>query len=111
MTTFTYIPDFGASKKLNPKINSIKFGDGYEQRASSGLNTNPQIWNLSFSNRTDTEAEAIDDFLSARGGVEAFYWTPYNEVIGKYICKEWSKTLDSFNRNTIQATFQQVFDL
>lgn len=67
MTTFTYIPDFGASKKLNPKINSIKFGDGYEQRASSGLNTNPQIWNLSFSNRTDIEAEAIDDFYRLEG--------------------------------------------
>lgn len=111
MAVFTYTPDFGASKKLQPKIKAASFGDGYEQRAINGLNTNPQTWTLSFSNRTDTEAEAIDAFLTARGGVQSFDWTPYNEVAGKYVCKEWSKTLDGFNRNTIQATFQQVFEL
>ena len=110
MTTFTYTPDFGATKKLQPKINAISFGDGYEQRARNGLNTNPQTWDLSFSNRTDTEAEAIDAFLTARGGVESFDWTPYNESAGKYICKEWSKSIDGFNRNAIQATFIQVFE-
>lgn len=110
MATFTYTPDFGANKKLTPRIKSISFGDGYEQRYNDGLNTNPQIWMLSFSNRTDTEAEAIDDFLAARGGVESFDWTPYNESAGKYVCKEWSKSLDSYNRNTIQATFVQVFE-
>lgn len=110
MTTFTYTPDFGATKKLQPKVNSISFGNGYEQRARNGLNTNPQTWDLSFSNRTDTEAEAIDAFLTARGGVESFDWTPYNESAGKYVCKEWSKSIDGFNRNAIQATFLQVFE-
>ena len=90
MATFTYTPDFGANKKLMPRIKSINFGDGYEQRYNDGLNTNPQTWMLSFSNRTDIEAEAIDDFLAAS--------------------KEWSKSLDSYNRNTIQATFIQVFE-
>lgn len=110
MATFTYTPDFGATKKLQPKVNSISFGDGYEQRARNGLNTNPQSWDLAFSNRTDTEAEAIDDFLAARGGAESFDWTPYNESAGKYVCKEWSKSIDGFNRNTIQAIFLQVFE-
>jgi phage-related protein len=110
MAEFTYIPDFGATKKLQPKVNAIAFGDGYAQRATMGLNNNPQIWSLSFANRTDTEAEAIDAFLTARGGVESFDWTPYGESAGKYVCSEWSKSIDGFNRNTIQATFQQVFE-
>ena len=110
MAEFTYTPDFGATKNLQPKVNSISFADGYEQRARNGLNTNPQTWDLSFSNRTDTEAEAIDAFLTARGGYEAFDWTPYNESAGKYVCKEWSKSIDGFNRNSIQATFMQVYE-
>lgn len=110
MATFTYTADFGASKKLQPKVISVSFGDGYEQRVRNGLNTNPQTWDLSFSNRTDTEAEAIDAFLTARGGAESFDWTPYNESAGKYICREWSKSIDGFNRNTIQATFVQIFE-
>ena len=110
MATFTYTADFGATKKLTPKVTEISFGDGYAQRARNGLNTNPQTWDLSFSNRTDTEAEAIDAFLTARGGYESFDWTPYNESAGKYICKEWSKSIDGFNRNSIQASFIQVFE-
>lgn len=110
MSEFTYIPDFGASKSLKPRVTSISFGDGYEQRATFGINNNPQIWSLSFANRSDTEAQDIDDFLTARKGVESFTWTPYNESEGRYICKEWSKSIDDFNRNTIQATFIQVFE-
>lgn len=110
MATFTYTPDFGAAKKLTPRVNLMKFGDGYEQRASFGINSNPQTWELSFSNRTDTETLAIETFLSARSGVESFDWTPYNETSGKYVCREWSKTIDGFNRNSVQATFIQVFE-
>ena len=33
-------PDFGASKKSQPIVRQIKF-QGYEQRASFGINNNP----------------------------------------------------------------------
>lgn len=110
MATFTYTPDFGATKKNKPSVKVAKFGDGYEQRLAYGVNTNPQEWSLSFANRTDTEASAIDAFLTARGAVESFDWTPYGGTAGKYVCREWSRSLDSYNRNTIQATFIQVFE-
>lgn len=111
MATFTYAPDFGAAKSQQPKVTSVRFGDSYEQRVAIGLNTNPQTWSLSFSMRDDTEAEAIDAFLVARGGAESFDWTPPGGTAGKYICREWSKTIERYNLNTIQAKFEQVFDL
>lgn len=110
MATFTYTPDFGATKKFKPRVTAMSFGDGYEQRATFGINNNPQIWDLVFSNRSDTEAEAIDDFLIARAGVESFLWTPYNESQARFICREWSKSIDQYNGNTITATFEQVFE-
>lgn len=111
MATFTYIPDFGASQTKRPRVNSMRFADGYEQRATFGINTNPSEWSLSFSVRDDTEAAAIDAFLTARGGIESFDWTPPGGSAGKYICREWTKTLDRNNLNTIQAKFEQTYDL
>lgn len=111
MATFTYTPDFGATQTKRPRVNSIRFADGYEQRTTYGINTNPQEWNLTFAMRDDTEAGAIDAFLTARNAVEAFDWTPPGGSAGKYICREWSKTLDRNNLSTISAKFEQVFDL
>lgn len=112
MATFSYVPDFGAQVTKRPTVRSVKFSDGYEQRVSYGINTQPQMWNLSFAQRTDSEASAIEAFLSARNGVEYFDWTPPNGASAlKFICREWSRTLDRANLNTINCQFEQVFDL
>jgi len=110
MATFTQIPDFGARAQFKPTVRSVKFGDGYEQRLAYGLNTNPQIWNLTFSLRTDTEAAAIETFLQTENGVTAFDWTPPYGSAGKYICREWTRAVDRHNLNTVTATFEQVFE-
>jgi phage-related protein len=112
MAVFTYTPDFGAQVTKQPSVRSVKFSDGYEQRIAYGLNTAPQSWNLSFAQRTDAEAAAIEAFLSARNGVEAFDWTPPNGAQQfKFICRQWTRSLDRANLNTVSATFEQVFDL
>jgi phage-related protein len=43
MATFSYTPDFGATKKSQPAVRTAKFGDGYEQRVQFGINQNPKI--------------------------------------------------------------------
>lgn len=111
MATFSYVPDFGASQNKRPRVTSVRFGDSYEQRVAYGINTNPSEWSLTFSMRDDSEAAAIDAFLTARNGVESFDWTPPGGTSKKFICREWSKTLDRNNLNSISAKFEQVFDL
>jgi phage-related protein len=92
MSTFTWPVDSNATVSKKPRVNNIKFGDGYEQRTSYGLNTNLQNWDLSFANREEAEANEIDDFLTARGGLESFDWTPPGEVtVRKFKCQEWNK--------------------
>lgn len=111
MATFTYTPDFGAQLTKSPSVRSVKFSDGYEQRLTYGINTNPQVWSLTFAQRTDAEANAIDAFLTTERGVTAFDWTPPNGTAAKFICREWTRTLDRANLNTVTAKFEQVFDL
>jgi phage-related protein len=110
MATFTYIPSFEATEASKPRAQKFQAGDGYEQRIRFGLNTDPKEWDLQFSNRTDTERDAITAFLDARGGVESFDWTSPRGIAGKYVCEEWQVTLSNCNNNQIQATFRQVFE-
>jgi phage-related protein len=111
MSTFSYNPDYSAQLTRTPNVKQIKFGDGYMQRQAQGMNTTPEAWDLTFSNRTQTEADAIDDFLSAANGIDSFDWTPPNEADPiKVICSSWQKTFVAAGATTITATFSQVFE-
>lgn len=110
MSTFAYTPSFEATEASKPRARKFQAGDGYEQRVRFGLNTNPKEWSLTFSNRTDTERDAIVAFLDARGGMESFDWTPPRGTAGKYVCEEWQTTLSNCNNNQIRAVFRQVFE-
>jgi phage-related protein len=110
MATFTYTPSFEATESSKPRARKFQAGDGYEQRVTFGLHTNPKEWGLSFSNRTDTERDTILAFLDARGGVESFDWTPPRGTAGKYVCEEWQTTLSNCNNNQIRAIFREVYE-
>jgi phage-related protein len=111
MTAFTYVPEFGATRPSKPRVNNIKFGDGYEQRIAYGINVNPGRWELTFANRDQAEAFAIDAFFTARGGVDFFEWTPPGESAEKkWKCQDWTLTPVKGNYYTIAAIFEEVFD-
>jgi phage-related protein len=110
MATFTFTPSFTASLEEQPIIRRVKFGDGYEQRLSYGLNTQPKKWSLQFLNRTDTERNNILTFLRTQGAAESFDWTDSNGYVGKWICPQWNTSLISCNFNNITATFEEVFE-
>ena len=112
MATFPDVsPDYSASKKAKPSVRIAQFGSGYSQRTTFGLNQDPKTWSLKWEYLTSTDANTIEDFLEARGGVEAFDWSPPDDTSTyKWICRQWDKTLDVPLRFTIQATFEQVFE-
>lgn len=112
MATFPAItPAYGAEKTSSPNVRIARFGSGYEQRTTFGINQNPKEWSLTWPNITETDADTIENFLNARGGVESFDWTPPDEGTSyKWVCSEWSKSIPYNNRATITATFRQVFE-
>ena len=110
MATFTYTASYSASESSKPRVSKVQFGDGYEQRLRYGLNVDPKSWQLTFTNRTNSEREQILGFLEARAGSESFDWTPPRGSAGKYVCSEWNMDMTNFNNNTISATFVQVFE-
>lgn len=110
MATFTFTPSFEATEASKPRVTKIQYGDGYEMRAIFGLNADPKEWTLTFSERTNTERDAITTFFETAGGATSFDWIPPSGSAGKYVCEEWQVTLRVFNFNTIQAKFREVFE-
>lgn len=111
MATFTWTPSFAARATYRPRVRVVRFADGYEQRQADGINVRAETWDLTFSNRTQAESGAIQTFLEARNAVEAFDWTPPYEAIAiRVVCREWSKSIDTYNAITVTAQFAQVFE-
>lgn len=108
MATFTYIPSYSVELEVTPRVRVAKFGDGYEQRTADGLNTLPRRWSLRFV-RHDSDLDAVESFLVARGGVEAFDWTPPKGAAGKWVCREWRRSLTQPNYGEITCTFEEVW--
>lgn len=113
MATFPSIAiSYGAAKASKPKLRTAKFGDGYEQRVSFGLNQNPKEWSVSWNYLSEADADTIENFLNARAvDAASFDWTPPDEATSyKWVCEEWSKSIDYPTLSTIKATFRQVFE-
>ena len=73
---FFWRPAYNYSIKLEPRNRVITFGDGYEQRASDGIQNNLMSIDLSFDVRGEAEATAILHFFHTRNGSEAFVFYP-----------------------------------
>lgn len=69
-------PDRGLKTDQKPRVLVATYGDGYEQRVAAGINNTPEVWNLTWKNRTAADANKIIKFLEDQGGVTAFDWYP-----------------------------------
>lgn len=88
MLRFLYAPSFSIPSTMMPRVRRAQFGDGYEQRSQDGINVLLQKWSLTFENRAKSDADEIEGFLRAHGGVTAFEFVAPGS--------EWSVTGESF---------------
>lgn len=108
MATFIWKPARRPARTIKPRVRSTRFGDGYELRYPDGLNSQMASWDLELRCRSSSVADAIDDFLSAHDGADAFDWVDPRGNAGKYICREWRRVEVGRGLAVITATFEQV---
>ena len=108
--TFVWVPSYGSSVTIKPTVQTTKFGDGYEQRVATGINSNPRKWQVAFSSRPTATADAIEAFLEARGAVQSFNWVPPHGVAGKWVAREWSAQKTGPFTRSVSAVFEEVFE-
>jgi len=93
MATFpNYQPTYSVTKQSDPRIRIMRFGDGYQQRMTFGLNQNPKEWRLNFILR-NADADVVEAFLDARAAdAESFQWTPPESTNSyNWICPSWNR--------------------
>jgi phage-related protein len=110
MATFTFTPSISTRLFVKPRVRTVVFGDGYEQRLVYGLNSRADEWSLTFHCRNTTERDNILDFLDARDGQEAFDWTTPNGYSKRFVCSEWTQDQEGDSFFIINTTFREVFE-
>ena len=108
--TFGWCVDLNGSSG-GAKFSTVeaKYGDGYSQATSVGINNRTQEWSVS---RTALKAEitAIKNFLDARKGADSFLWdSPFDGVIRVKASEYQLSPLGGLVWK-ISTTFSQVFN-
>ena len=109
-------PDRGFTKETQPSIRKIEFGDGFQQRAVRGINNMNENYNLSFSNRPNTETDDLEAFFISQAGVSKFTFTipDSNEGTGekdiKVVCDQWSKSHTQTSATSLTARLRRVYE-
>ncbi|EAO8774054.1 phage tail protein [Salmonella enterica] len=107
MEVFRWKVDPDMEVDSEPQVTVVKFGDGYEQRRVTGLNSNLEKYSVTIRTKRQ-DAGYLKAFLSEHGGVKAFLWTPpygYRQI--KVVCRKWSVKVGLL-KATFTATFEQV---
>ena len=67
------VPDRGFTRSSKPAVLHVKFGDGYEQRASDGINSVKEEYNFNFTNRNKFTFLFINFDISLRADSPIFF--------------------------------------
>jgi len=113
LSDFTYTPAYSSQLKTAQRVRTASFGDGYEQRVADGINTQPEVWQLTFTNVDTATADAIEAQLKGYAGVTAFTWTPPGRSQIKVVCDPQNGIIHTYstaNMATITCVFRQVFE-
>ena len=117
ITTATIIPDKSLKRASKPNVRTADFGDGYEQRSRSGLNSIKETYTVNLSNRPKETADDIVKFFDDKAGVNSFDFTipdtdnttATGEKTIKVVCDTWDIQYANGNHYTVNATFRRVY--
>ena len=112
MATFPITnPVYNTRINARPKVNTLSFGDGFEQRLTEGLNQNPLSVNLTFE-LSQTDANTAITFLNARveDGASFDYTLPSETSSRKFVCTSFPRSIPFLNRVRLSCVFREVFE-
>lgn len=101
--------DIGSELEEEAKVLTSPFGNGYAQRVGDGLKTVYGRYNITISNLTTAQADALRDFLRAHGGYQPFLFErPGAGSATAWICKSWSRTPQDPGYFSLSCTLEEA---
>lgn len=113
---FDFVPSYSSESTMKPRVSSVRFGDGYIQRATIGINLFPLVWDLQFINCSDARATEIENTIKSAAGGTLLWSVPHDAGEApntplKWVCLEGVKRRRiDYNTNVLACTFEQVFE-
>lgn len=114
LQTFTppVAPQIGGSAPTEFRASEIRYGDGYGDRSGDGLNAESTNVTLVWRTIDPAHVDTIKQFMSDRGGHEAFWYTPPREAAPrKFVCRRMDRRHTKRHRDSLTITLEEVFDL
>jgi phage-related protein len=105
----------GASRTTQLAVDTVSFGDGYNHRATRGLNPARPSWALTFPFTSLDELGNFDAFLKTNA-TAGFWMRPPDSAVDVFVTADsWSATITDRNSGdglfgTLQTTFVQQFN-
>lgn len=97
----------GMGIESEPRVRTVRFGDGYEQRRPDGFNTNQKKYSIMLSPKNG-DALLVCEFLEKQGGMTVFLWKPPHQIhMITVLCRKWSSSVGAL-RTEITAEFEQA---
>ena len=114
-------PDKGFTLNTKPRINTAKFGDGYEQRQIRGINNLSQDFSLNFNNRIKEEIDDLEAFVEGLAGVSPLRFTipndnggagtdDDNETTIKVVCDDWKKIHNYGDFYSLSMKLRRIYE-
>ena len=110
-----WCPMLGAGRDTSLALDQVSFGDGYNHRATRGLNPVRPSWNFSFPFTSLDELTAYDQFLRANA-LSGFWMRPPDSAVDLFVTVDkWTAAITEKNAasgivGTLTATFVQQFN-
>jgi|LAHU01.1.fsa_nt_gb phage-related protein len=77
---FSIEPSYAIQMDEKTDVKQAGFGDGYSQRAVSGLHSIKTVWKLTWEGISTTNADSLIALFRGRRGVSVILWTPKRAV-------------------------------
>ena len=111
MADFAWAVSNETKPAYTARVNEVKYGDGYAQRSTDGINAVSEVWTVIIRNCPNAEADAIVAFLKGKSGAASFTWRPPRASADlTVVCKAWDRPSQGPAVSDITATFEQVFE-
>lgn len=115
MTIPTFIPArrpiIGESVAVTARTISPSFGDGYSQTTIDGLNALSRKATLRWQGLSIAQKDNIQDQFEVFSGTSFAYQLPIENVVRIWRCISWTVNDTDGVVFTIDATFDQAFDI
>lgn len=103
-------PSYGLANDPEFSVDTVSFGDGFEQSSPAGINSIRDQWSLTWNLLRREEFDELYSFLVSKRGSEPFQWSiPDDDRVVTVKCKDPKYTYTDFGLYQLTATFREVF--